>query len=225
MVGCQVRPEKPEVRARAVKNTVKSPVVKTKAAAKQERDRLAQVRLVTLSSEAIELRKAGATYRQIADQLGITTTEAHTVVQKGLKEILLDSGAEDVVNLELARLDEMTLQCFIILRDDKARYDQKLRSIDRMITIMERRAKFLGLDAPEKIDMNVSGRIENVHAVIVEGDSDSYIAALERSRAIQIEAARGELVEAGQAEGIEEAEIVEDFDEIFEKRGIKIVRE
>ena len=108
------------------------------------------------------------------------------------------------MNLELARLDEMTVQCFAIFRDEDASYDQKLRAMDRMLLVMDRRAKFLGTDAAEKIDMNVSGTMESRHTVVIEGNSVEYIQALRDARAEVVKAAEAE----GLDMGIVDAEVI-----------------
>lgn len=165
-------------------------------------------------AQAIELRKAGMTYRQIADEIGYADpSSAQQAVKMGLKEVLLDAGAEDVINLELARLDEYTLQVFAILRDEDASYDQKLRALDRALMIAERRARYLGLDAPEKIDMNVSGRTENIHVVRVEGDSMEYVQALKQARQNVLNAAKSEGITPTKDEmEIIDAVVIEDDD-------------
>jgi hypothetical protein len=182
------------------------PVKSRRSPAQRKNDEMKHLEAVTeRTTNAIELRKAGLTFRQIADELGYNDpSSAHQAVQRGLKEILLDVGAEDVVNLELARLDEMTVQCFAIFRDEDASYDQKLRAMDRMLLVMDRRAKFLGTDAAEKIDMNVSGTMESRHTVVIEGNSVEYIQALRDARAEVVKAAEAE----GLDMGIVDAEVI-----------------
>jgi hypothetical protein len=59
--------------------------------------------------QALELRKAGATYQAIADQLGYANAQgAHKAVASALKATLREA-AEDVRELELTRLDTMLL--------------------------------------------------------------------------------------------------------------------
>ena len=144
----------------------------TKTMKQHAYDEARQIKLLHEKSlNAIELRKVGMNYAQIADKLGYSsTTAAHQAVDRGIKDLLIGAGAEDVINLELARLDEMTMMCFQIFRDVKANYDQKLRAMDRLLGVMDRRAKYLGLDAPEKVDLHVSGEMEQVHTVVIDGE-------------------------------------------------------
>ena len=96
--------------------------------------------------EALELRKAGATYRQIGKRLGISATSAHTRVMSALREMseLTGEKAAEVRGIELQRLDTMLLGLW-----SKARAGD-VSAIDRAVKIMQRRADMLGLDAPKR---------------------------------------------------------------------------
>jgi preprotein translocase subunit SecD len=91
---------------------------------------------------ALELRKAGATYQVIAEQLGYAQAKgAYKAVASALK-LTLREPAEELRELEVARLDAMLLVLWrrVQAGDEKA--------VDRVLRIMERRARLLGLDAP-----------------------------------------------------------------------------
>lgn len=95
----------------------------------------------------VELRRSGATYDQIAAQLGISKVSAYRHVQKHLEETARVTGesAEVVRALELERLDRMQLGAYTraITGDDQA--------INSVLKIMDRRARITGIDAPAKI--------------------------------------------------------------------------
>lgn len=93
-------------------------------------------------TKALELRKAGATFAQIAKQLSVSRQRAHKYVSECLDDIkeLNSNEAEMVLKIELERLDTMLLGLW-----DKARRGDNL-AIDRVLKIMDRRAKYLGLD-------------------------------------------------------------------------------
>jgi hypothetical protein len=95
--------------------------------------------------EALELRKAGATYQQIADKLGISLSGAGVCVSRAMDALRLEvkEAAQQVLELELDRLDHMLLGLW-----DKARRGDTA-AIDRVLKIQERRAKYLGLDQRE----------------------------------------------------------------------------
>lgn len=91
--------------------------------------------------QALELRKAGATYEQIAAELGIRSKRAAWgIVQTALAEITREP-AQAVLDLELSRLDAMLLGLWPTAR--KGNHG----AVDRVLRIMDRRARYLGLDA------------------------------------------------------------------------------
>ena len=107
----------------------------------------ARVKAAERHAEALELRKAGLTYKVIAEQLGYKApVGAHKAVAAGLKATLQEP-ADAVRQLELSRLDRMLAAAWPkVLKGDVKAGGYALR-------IMERRAVYLGLDAPVKIDL------------------------------------------------------------------------
>lgn len=99
-----------------------------------------------MQRKALELRKAGATHDQIAEQLGVANRSvAWKLVRSAIVEIVREP-AEEVLQIELARLDAMLLGCWT-----KAKSGDP-HAIDRALRIMDRRAKYLGLDAPTRTE-------------------------------------------------------------------------
>lgn len=97
--------------------------------------------------QAVELRRAGRSYREIARQVGIGVASAHRLVAAAIAEART-TVQEDVVELralELSRLDGMLGGLWPEARRGN------LGAVDRVLKIMERRAKLLGLDAPAKV--------------------------------------------------------------------------
>ena len=88
---------------------------------------------------ALRLRLAGAGYRQIADQLGISISTAHDYVSDAVKEITREP-AEQVLQMELDRLNEMRLAIWPQVR----RGD--LKAIDRALRIGVSYARLNGLE-------------------------------------------------------------------------------
>jgi hypothetical protein len=100
-----------------------------KAVARAERD-----------ARALELRKAGSTFQQIADLCGYANApRAHEAITKAIRALPREAAAE-VRALELERLDRLTLAVW-----DSAR-DGDRGSIDTVLRLMKRRACLLGLD-------------------------------------------------------------------------------
>ena len=101
--------------------------------------------------EALELRKAGATFEAIAKRLGYRgPSGAYNAVMAGLRKTLQEP-ADDLRKMELERLDALTLRSWSLASQGS------LEAIDRILRIMARRAKLLGLDAPERKELSGPG--------------------------------------------------------------------
>ena len=101
------------------------------------------------SIEALELRKKGKSYRQIAAEVGYANAGgAYKAVRRELDLIAKQCSEEarQVRDLELQRLDDLYVTA------NEAVEGGSETAIDRCLRIMERRAKLLGLDAAEKIE-------------------------------------------------------------------------
>jgi len=103
---------------------------------------------------ALELRKAGFTYASIASQLGYADgASAYNAVMAGLK-LVVREPAEELRSLELARLDAIMVEVY-----NQARKGV-VGAVDRVLRIMERRARLLGLDKPLLIDVDWRTELE-----------------------------------------------------------------
>ena len=98
-------------------------------------------------ARTLELRKAGITYQEISDALGIPLSSVGRYVQQGIAEWQkqTEQDAGEIVALEIARIDRMLRGLWNRAKagDDAA--------VDRVIKLMDRRAKLLGLDKPAKV--------------------------------------------------------------------------
>ena len=102
--------------------------------------------------QAISLRMAGATIKQIADQLGYASEAgAYKAIMRELAQTAqgMSESTEAVRQLELKRLDQMQFPIWpsVIAGDQSA--------IGTALRIQERRASLLGLDAPKQIEARV----------------------------------------------------------------------
>jgi transposase len=134
-------------------------------------------RAETLDREAraIDLRRNGATYDQIAERLGVSTSAAHLMVKRALDRHLAEA-VPDVRKLELDRLDQLQVAAVTVLRREhhvvqagKVVYVRNaagaevplrddgptLAAVRTLLDIQARRARLLGLDAPTKVDVKV----------------------------------------------------------------------
>jgi len=99
--------------------------------------------------EALQLRIAGATYREIGARLGVSPQTAYTDIQASLAELNAEKTkqAEQYRELELERLDRASLALWpkVIAGSERA--------VMAWAKLSERRAKLLGLDAPAKTEI------------------------------------------------------------------------
>jgi hypothetical protein len=104
--------------------------------------------------QALELRKAGYSYRAIGERLGISHVQAYTDVNAELARLteLRKDSTEELRELELERLD-------VLLKglEPMARVGNP-GAVNSYLRVMERRAKLLGLDAPERKDITSAGQ-------------------------------------------------------------------
>ncbi|WP_211440934.1 hypothetical protein [Collimonas humicola] len=102
--------------------------------------------------QALEYRKMAYTYAQIAEVLGYATPQgAYLAIQSALTRIIREP-AEDVLKLELERLDAMFSKPY------QAATNGDLLAVGACLNIMARKAKLLGLDAPAKVDATVGNK-------------------------------------------------------------------
>jgi hypothetical protein len=110
--------------------------------------------------KALELRKGGASYRQIAAVLLTSLETAYNDVQaemQALRDLAL-AGAEDIRDLERQRLDRSTA-AMTAIADNPARTPlERIKATATLVRIMERRAKLEGYDAPKRVE--VSGHVD-----------------------------------------------------------------
>lgn len=102
--------------------------------------------------EALRLRQTGMYYSDIADKLEVCLATAYNDVMDRMKELnsIALEEAQVVRDLEVARLDKAMLSI-------KEKLDEgDLAAINTLLRIQERRARFLGLDMPNKSEIMVA---------------------------------------------------------------------
>ena len=136
-----------------------------------------KVPVLLRDAQALELRKQGLQYHEIASRMGYAQKSgAHHAVQRALRAALADrdEDAEDVRALEIQRLDDLLQGLW-----NKA-IGGNPQAIDRVLRIMERRALYLGLDEPKK--QEITG--PNGGAIQIEQTVDVNVSLEERNRRI-----------------------------------------
>jgi hypothetical protein len=144
--------------------------------ARQNATSAATVRALLLKSQAIELRRGGASYREIAQRLGIGKSRAHALVRAGLEHARAQvaSAADEMRAVEVSRLDGMLAKLWPLV--GKKTLD--LGVVDRIIKIGERRAKLLGLDAPVRTAIQGGGDDTPPISTVSESKVMFYVPAM-----------------------------------------------
>lgn len=123
---------------------------------------------------SLELRKAGFSYRAIADRTGVLHAQAYRDVQSELKrlsEISLDTAGE-LRQMELERLDIAIKGLMPFVEAGSAMHASAL------VKVIAERSKLLGLYAPEQVESKVTVKHE-----LSDGERATRIATLlERAR-------------------------------------------
>jgi hypothetical protein len=138
--------------------------------------------------QALQLRLAGASYRQIADTLGYADGnpgDVWRIVQEELKEVTREP-AENVRMMEMERLDLLQMTHWPAARQGD------YQATAMVLRIMEMRARYYGLSAPApSVVMNQTlNQFSSEGVLVIEGETkQAYIAGLR--------AARGELAPNG----------------------------
>lgn len=106
----------------------------------------AAIKTAEKHAQVLELRKQGKSLQEIADALGYShPSGAHQALTRAIEQ-MVSEPAEDVKALELLRLDGMFSEAW------KKVEAGDLALGDFVLRLMARRAKLLGLDAPEKME-------------------------------------------------------------------------
>ena len=118
---------------------------------------------------ALEARKAGGSYREIARQLGVDTHTAWADVAAELAAIREQTveRAEELRELELQRFDQMTAGLWPQIQAGSP------PAVSAAVRVSERRSKLLGLDEPTAIRTEISGSLSiadqtRLHAEVEE---------------------------------------------------------
>lgn len=100
---------------------------------------------------ALDLRREGKNYRQIAQAMGAkggpsSHSRAHELVIEALADLRekCREAAADIRDLEIQRCDAMIEALWPKIN--------RARVVDTILRIMDRKARFLGLDAPKRIE-------------------------------------------------------------------------
>lgn len=99
----------------------------------------------------LRLRRKGVSIAQIAEQMDVSDSTIRQTLSSAYKNLIKEHEAEEAKVLELERLDEIQTSFYDIALEGDT------KAADVVFKAMDRRAKLLGLDAPERkaIDANI----------------------------------------------------------------------
>ena len=131
--------------------------------------------LVDKEVKVLELRRAGLTWQRIAEETGYADhTGAYAAYKRAIKRTM-QQPADELREQELDRIDRLQLALW-----PKAMKGDE-RSISTIVRLMERRAKLLGLDAPTRIqqdvttwtgDESIDRAVRDLAALLTANDAD-----------------------------------------------------
>lgn len=116
--------------------------------------------------KAIQLQEAGYQPDEIAEALGYDSTEEVAVrLQKDYKELAknLPADKEQVRQLFRRRMDRLIRAVWTKAIDPT--HPEQLIAVQRVMQILDREAKLLGIDAPTEIDVTVSRSQEELQSI------------------------------------------------------------
>lgn len=117
---------------------------------------------------AIELKAKGLSYSQIGKELGVSQKTAYYDVQKAADahEKRVREKAENYIAVDLRTIDFVQRNMATIVQDAEQKASERSSAGNTVIKGLERRAKLLGYDAPDRIETTGVGgapiQVENV---------------------------------------------------------------
>lgn len=126
--------------------------------------------------EALDMRKRGRTFDDIAKKLGFSHASGASKFVKRALEMTIQESADEVRKIELERYD-------MVLRGLLPQAERgDARAAEVCIKLFERRAKIEGLDAPERKELAIDGELRNVNLAIDATDRETQVALHELLR-------------------------------------------
>lgn len=133
--------------------------------------------LAERQQQALEYRKAGHSYAQIADRMGCGIASAHGYVTKALAKLnaATRETAEQVRSLELQKLDQLEAQLTQqILAFGAVPSKECHRAMELRLKVIAQRCKLLGLVQPQQVNQ-----------VVVQPPPDARLEVILQSPVIQ----------------------------------------
>ena len=120
------------------------------------------------------MRRDGKTFLQIGDEIGVTETRAWQLVTEELRRLDDETKetAAEIRRSELLRLDKMLAdlsdECSDWTKTNAAGVPLPLLAMPKALSVMERRAKLLGLDAKTPGDEALEKLVDRISVTVRE---------------------------------------------------------
>lgn len=133
-------------------------------------------RIEARRQRAFEMRRGGGSYRAIGAALGVSHEIARQDVAAIMEQVNAESRemAAEYRSIQIERLDAMLTAIWPrALKANPENPQAQMAAVDRVLRIEERRAKLLGLDAPQAVDLSTPSDRPFTVRVIFADDHDS----------------------------------------------------
>lgn len=120
-------------------------------------------------ARAVSLRVAGFSYRQIATEMGIDLHDAHDLVRRELEDTtdVTRHQIREERQIEFTRLEKIINRCWTKAFPADLKVATDYDAIRTILRAMERKAKLLGLEAPQKHQVDLA-HLNNQVGLVVE---------------------------------------------------------
>ena len=133
-----------------------------------------------------QMRKTGTAVQEIARRFGISTKAVNFAIQRQLSRMNQEAlmAYPEVLRMELERLDSLQQSVWPLTQHRKIMMDDgtevvvepDLKAVQQALSIMDRRAKLLGMEA---VNINFVGDSENTPARAVLAEASDHAAAVD----------------------------------------------
>ena len=121
---------------------------------------------------AMALKLAGASYAQIADNLGYADSSgAYKAVSRGMKNSLQESAGA-LRKIHYGRLEHMLMLVWPAVNQGDS------RAVNSALQVMDRMERLYGLNEAQKVDITAGAR-ETI--IVADGEKEAYIKALKEA--------------------------------------------